>query len=120
MISRLLLGCGESGDGKNLSPQYCSKLLFALSGFVRNNVTIQAAADEQGMFDWLLDVGVKHSNTNVAKKALGILDIILIQNPALRFLDGLAARQEVLTSTLLLGVKGGQSGDADLAEKALG
>merc|ERR1712232_1081898 len=49
MVSRLLLGCGES-DGSH-SPQYCNKLLFALSGLVRNNATIQAAADKQGLFD---------------------------------------------------------------------
>jgi len=102
--------------GQLQGPLYCGKLLFALSGLVRNNATIQETADSLGLFDWLVDVGIGNANAGVAKKALGLLDTALAQSPGLRFLDGLMPRRDAIEMTLL---KAMQGHDEDLAEKGL-
>jgi len=114
-------GVGDIRD-RRASPEYCGKLLFTLSGLVRNDAATQAAADDLGLFDWLLDVGARHEYAAVAKKALSLLDIVLAQNPALPFLDRvLDARQDVVALALIARVQGAGGGnpDMDAVEKVL-
>jgi hypothetical protein len=120
---RSLLGrlsvCGSSSvDSAGID--YCGKLLFAISGLVKNNATIQSDADSQGLFDWLSDVGIQHSSPAVTKKSLGLLDIALSQHPDLSFLERLSTRQGAVADSLLLSVRAGlASSDTDSTEKAL-
>lgn len=109
-------GCAEEPDGTVGHFDFCNKLLFALSALVRNNETIQQAADELGVFDWMADYGLHHSSAKVSKKAMGILDIVVAQNPKLSFLDRLPSRQEAMGASLLKSIKGT---DVDAVEKAL-
>merc|ERR1712151_1031524 len=122
LYARLPL-CDSKVVGANVAPQYCGKLLFALSALVKNQPSIQTAADRLGVFDMLLTVMTHHS-TAVVKKALGILDTVLAQNPELPFLDTLAARQGAIGKdlitlvsgvTLRVGDGGNEGGDVDLA-----
>lgn len=100
--------------------EYCGKLLYAISGLVKNNGTIQAAADSQGLFDWLLDAGLPHRSTPIVKKAMALLDIALSQTPNLQFLDGLPSKQDGLADVFLSHIRDPTSlSDIDLAEKAL-
>merc|ERR1719218_520077 len=75
LLQRLPLCAGPSQKPADMKDppagdEYCSKLLFAISGLVKNNQTIQASADTHGLFDWLLDFGISHSSASIAKKSL--------------------------------------------------
>eukprot|EP00746_Dinoflagellata_sp_MGD_P036793 gnl/MRDRNA2_/MRDRNA2_18837_c0_seq1.p1 gnl/MRDRNA2_/MRDRNA2_18837_c0~~gnl/MRDRNA2_/MRDRNA2_18837_c0_seq1.p1 ORF type:complete len:386 (-),score=73.53 gnl/MRDRNA2_/MRDRNA2_18837_c0_seq1:75-1232(-) len=96
--------------------EFCNKLLFALSALMRNNDTIQHTADELGVLDWMADKGLQHASAKVSKKAMGILDIIVAQNPKLTFLDRLISRQDAMGASLLKSIRGT---DVDAVEKAL-
>lgn len=101
--------------------EYCSKLLFVLSGLVRNDATIQVAADESGLFDWLIDVGIRHSSPLVVKKVLGFLDTVLAQTPDLPFLANISARQDSIASALLSHMHAAKAlaSSIDIIEKVL-
>jgi len=101
--------------------QYCGKLLFAVSGLVKNNATVQATADSLGVFDWLLQVGIRQESAAIKKKSLGILDTVLAQNPDTPVLEKVPAHQEEIAASLLLLIHDGKSSDvdADMIEKAL-
>jgi hypothetical protein len=112
-------GCSltaQDSDGIADRYEFCNKLLFALSALVRNNETIQHTADELGIFDWMADNGIQHTSAKVSKKAMGILDIVVAQNPKLPFMDRLISRQETMGASLLKSVRGT---DVDAVEKAL-
>lgn len=94
---------------------FCGKLIYAVSGFVRNSGQIQADADRLGLFAWLLMSGVSHSSAAIAKKALALLDSVLAQTE-LRILDDLPSQQGAVGASLLGRI---QEGDPDMAEKAL-
>jgi len=102
---------------------FCGKLLYTLSGLVKNNQTIQRAANHIGLFDWILRVGVPHSSLATAKKSMALLDTVLAQNPELPFLANVPAALQAEVATALLGhVRGLASlgaGDLDAAEKSL-
>merc|ERR1712054_54476 len=67
-----------------------------------------------------LDVGAKHSNTAMVKKALALLDTVLGQNSGLAFLDKLPGKRDDAAANLLALVQGEASGlDLDTSEKAL-
>lgn len=112
----LLPKCARSDGG---GAGFCAKLIFALSGLVRNDAAIQAAADGLGLFGWLLDAGVVHPEVAVAKKAMGLVETVLAQSPELPFLDTLAARRSALEAALLPRVAGAGT-DVDVGEKVLG
>ncbi|CAJ1462334.1 unnamed protein product [Effrenium voratum] len=103
-------------DGSSVGGPYCAKLLFCLSGLLQNAAVLQAQADQLGVTDWMMDVGVKHPAPAVVKKALGYLDTVLAQSPQLPFLDRLPGKRDVVTASLLGLVK---DPDVDLSEKAL-
>jgi hypothetical protein len=105
----------EEMPNEVVGQSFCSKLVFAVSGLVRNNETIQAVADEEGLFEWLIDHGLQHTSAAIAKKSLGLLDIVLSQNSNLHFLEDLSAKQDVVASVLLAHIRGA---DTDTAEKA--
>uniref|UniRef100_A0A7S1S7C8 Nucleotide exchange factor Fes1 domain-containing protein n=1 Tax=Alexandrium catenella TaxID=2925 RepID=A0A7S1S7C8_ALECA len=117
----------RGGDGRasereeDEDPQYCGKLIFTLSGLIKNNATTQAAADRLGVVGWLFRDGIRHSSTSMAKKSLGLLETVLAQSPELPIVDALPEQRDELSEALLAGVRGGPSGEADLdlAEKAL-
>lgn len=112
-------GCSlavQEGDANANGFEFCNKLLFALSALMRNNETIQNTADELGILDWMADKGLQHASAKVSKKAMGILDIIVAQNPKLPFLDRLISRQDAMGDSLLKSVRGT---DVDAVEKAL-
>ncbi|CAJ1462333.1 unnamed protein product [Effrenium voratum] len=56
-------------DGSSVGGPYCAKLLFCLSGLLQNAAVLQAQADQLGVTDWMMDVGVKHPAPAVVKKA---------------------------------------------------
>eukprot|EP00440_Ansanella_granifera_P011401 gb/GFBE01012369.1/.p1 GENE.gb/GFBE01012369.1/~~gb/GFBE01012369.1/.p1 ORF type:complete len:378 (+),score=101.27 gb/GFBE01012369.1/:1-1134(+) len=120
-LAERLPDCGGAADSKAASAQFCGKLLFTLSGLVKNDAMLQAEADSLGVTDWLLDVGAHHAKPAIVKKALGSLDIILAQNSELAFLDRLPKKREAVSSMLLARVKGADGADLDIdtAEKAL-
>jgi len=113
--------CGKSPSPGSEGVEWCGKLLFAISSLVKNSNEVQVAADRLGLMDWLVDVGMQYSSTNMVKKALSLLDIILAQSPALPFLDRVTARQDDMGNVLISQVQQGADGksDTDLAEKAL-
>lgn len=100
------------------SSEYCTKLLFAISGLIKNNETLQATADDQGLFDWLLDIGISHHLPSIVKKSLGLLEIALSQSPDLGFLGRLPAKQDAVATSLLAHLEPLNS-DIDAADKAL-
>jgi len=115
---------GRLQDCNCLSPevceagaQYCGKLLFCLSGFLRNSPPLQAEADQLGVTTWMMKVGLAHPAPAIVKKALGYLDTVFAQSPELPFLDSLvdAKSDATLTSILTLVT----SADLDTCEKAL-
>jgi hypothetical protein len=119
LIGRLAL-CTRSESGTNSGDEYCSKLIFALSGLVKNNGTIQTAADTQGLFMWLVDEGIAHTSLGIVKKSLALLDIALSQNPNLNFLRSLPAKQDKVAASLLACIDSKTSDiDTDAVEKAL-
>jgi hypothetical protein len=119
LLGRLPL-CDPSKVEEAAGSEYCTKLLYALSGLVKNNQTYQAAADTQGLFEWLLDIGIRHPTRGIAKKSMGLLDIAFSQSPKLEVLNTLTAKQNVLAASLLAQIHSEQSSpDADAAEKAL-
>mmetsp|Transcript_124844 Transcript_124844/g.243004 ORF Transcript_124844/g.243004 Transcript_124844/m.243004 type:complete len:423 (-) Transcript_124844:32-1300(-) len=99
----------------------CKKLLFALSGLIRNNETTQAAAAVHGVFDWLLQKGIGHHSVGIAKKSMATLETVLAQNQEPALLDDAQQHHESLAKTLLgtLGDNGNGKLDFDLAEKGL-
>lgn len=112
--------CG--GGDASRSKQYCGKLVFAVSGLVKNNASIQADASSLGIFDWLLDHGSGHPALPVAKKCMGLLETVLAQNPEVPFLSSLSGKRDALTEVLLTHVRGesgAEESDTDTAEKAL-
>lgn len=118
LLDRLPLCTGASMEPQ-VSNEYCGKLIFAISGLVKNNATIQTDADTKGLFTWLLDKGIAHPSRGIAKKSTGLLDIALSQNPNLSFLNSLPARQDAVAKSLLAHLHGGPDFDIDVAEKAL-
>lgn len=94
---------------------YCGKLIFAISALVRNNETIQGIADREGLFDWLIQHGLQHTSVAIAKKALGLLDIVLSQNAKLNFIGDVSAKRDIVADALLAHIRGR---DTDTAEKA--
>jgi len=118
LLDRLPLCTGDNIE-QVASNEYCGKLIFAISGLVKNNATIQADADAQGLFSWLLDKGIAHPSRGIVKKSAGLLDIALSQSPNLPFLNSLPARQDAVAKSLLAQLHGGTDFDIDAAEKAL-
>jgi len=116
LLGSLPLCTGSKANEEAAGHEYCGKLLFAISGLVKNNQTIQASADSQGLFDWLLDKGMEHPHLGIVKKSLALLDITLSQSPNLQFLSSLPAKQDVASTSLLAHIAGS---DMDAAEKAL-
>lgn len=113
---------GASSSDVEASPQFCGKLLFTMSGLLKNEASLQEEADKLGVFDWMLDVGAKHSKPAIAKKAVALLDTVLAQNSALPLLDRLGAKREAVAATCLALVSGSSSAgelDTDTSEKAL-
>jgi len=108
-------GSGVDEFEEAVGEGYCGKLLFAISALVRNNETIQAIADKEGLFDWLVDHGLQHPAAPVAKKALALLDIVLSQNANLHFLEDLFAKRNAVADALLAHIR---ESDTDAAEKA--
>lgn len=100
---------------------YCAKLLFALSGLIKNNQTIQTAANTFGVFEWLFDEGIQHTSLPVAKKSLGLLDTVLSQNADSMFLDNFRARRDAVAEAIFKHIRGvvTDETDMDAAEKAL-
>jgi len=119
LIGRLPL-CQVATEGPLPEPvetfEYCGKLVFAISGLVRNNATTLASADKLGLFDWLLDVGMRHVVPSVAKKALGLLDTALAQKPDLPILERMGTRQVSLTEEVLKRLQD-TAWDVDLVDK---
>eukprot|EP00913_Durusdinium_trenchii_P003825 g3542.t1 len=83
---------GRLQDCNCLSPevceagaQYCGKLLFCLSGFLRNSPPLQAEADQLGVTTWMMKVGLAHPAPAIVKKALGYLDTVFAQSPEAQF-----------------------------------
>lgn len=113
---------GEAGAPKE-GAQVCGKLLYVLSGLVKNNGTIQADAGRLGVFDWLLGPGAAHGSLAVAKKSMGLLETVLAQSPELPFLAGAPAEGQASAAAALLahvrGATGAEEGDTDVPEKAL-
>lgn len=93
---------------------YCTKLFFAVSALVKNRPEIQMAADRLDVFGELSESLLHYTPMAVTKKALGILETVLAQNPELPFLDRLAARQEEFGDALVGYVHGGQIGGVNL------
>eukprot|EP00927_Polykrikos_kofoidii_P062581 TRINITY_DN57398_c0_g1_i1.p1 TRINITY_DN57398_c0_g1~~TRINITY_DN57398_c0_g1_i1.p1 ORF type:complete len:396 (-),score=89.21 TRINITY_DN57398_c0_g1_i1:158-1345(-) len=121
-LTALLPRCdGKQDTAGSTVTAFCVKLVFALSGLVRNNAQLQASADELGLFDWLLDVGVPSSKGTVAHKSIGLLETVLGQSPNLPFMDGLLSRQDAVGASLVAHIRGvgNGSGSTDGAEKAL-
>jgi len=120
LVSRLSLcpGGDRAETERTEGSEYCSKLLFAISGLVRNNASSWAVSDGLGLFNWLIDVGVSHENLGLAKKALALLDIALAQNPDLPFLDLLVDKQAAFAATLLQRLRR-NSEDLDVTDKVL-
>lgn len=126
-LAESLARCGDSsaaGASTPETPQYCGKLLYAISGLIKNDVALQAAADGHGVSAWLLDVGIAHSNLAVAKKAISLLETVLAQSPESAILERIMDRQGPVASALLEHTRGrardGADGfDIDAAEKAL-
>lgn len=114
---------GRGGAGEEAQDAlYCGKLLFAISGLLKNDASTQAKANSLGVFDWLITAGTCHSSLPVAKKSLGLLDIVLAQNPGLPFLAGLPGPEKTLARALLAHVRGetgAEESDTEAAEKAL-
>jgi len=103
------------------APAYCAKLLYALSGLIKNNETIQNAAGAAGVFDWLIGVGIRHRSLPVSKKSLGILETTLAQNPEPGLLESFQTQRGDVAAALLARVRGAGTDEADLdtVEKAL-
>jgi len=121
LLGRLPL-CSATGDKLEdpVGSEYCVKLIFAISGLVKNNETIQAAADAQGLFDWLLSEGIPHPTPGIAKKSMALLDIALSQSPDLQVLNSLPSKQNAVAKSLLAHIHTEHSSaDTDAAEKAL-
>mmetsp|Transcript_41654 Transcript_41654/g.109984 ORF Transcript_41654/g.109984 Transcript_41654/m.109984 type:complete len:397 (+) Transcript_41654:181-1371(+) len=128
-LAESLLQCSDgSGAGApSDTAQYCGKLLYVISGLIKNDAALQAAADGFGVLVWLLDVGMVHGNLAVAKKALSLLETVLAQSPETPVLERLPARRVPVARVLLEHIGGRASdGDADsfdfdidAAEKAL-
>lgn len=116
-------GNGSAGwqEEEGEESEICGKLLFAISGLMRNNVSAQASALELGVFDWLFQVGIRHPSVAVVKKSLATLDTVLAQNPDGAFLSASLPREDVLAQALLGCVRGADARelDLDLVEKAL-
>jgi len=99
----------------------CSKLLFALSSLIRNNVTTQAAAAVHGVFDWLLQDGIRHHSVGITKKSMAMLDTVLAQNPDPALLGDLQQHRGSMGNAILGALSDHTKGalDFDLAEKGL-
>mmetsp|Transcript_60015 Transcript_60015/g.140256 ORF Transcript_60015/g.140256 Transcript_60015/m.140256 type:complete len:370 (+) Transcript_60015:61-1170(+) len=117
LAAQLQLCRGAEAEGP--SPPYCAKLLFALSGLLKNAPYLQLAADGLGVSDWMIQVGAEYPSAAVVKKALGYLDILLAQNPEVPFLDRAAETSQAVVATLLKLVAGSDTLDVDASEKAL-
>jgi hypothetical protein len=113
-LANLLPRC--TGPDPTEGRQFCGKLLFAISGVIRNDAELQMEADQLGVFKWLIDVGVHDPSIAIAKKALSMVDICLAQNMDLKILDLLPQRRDAFGAVLLRHVR---SEDMDAAEKAL-
>jgi len=116
-ILALLPKCSQSGEE---GPAYCGKLLFAISALVRNDVEIQESASDKGLFQWLVREGLMSKSVGNVKKAMGILETVIGQNPNLPFIGALVDDQQLqdgLASSLLDYVR--DSSDVDAPEKAL-
>lgn len=113
---------GRQADPLDGAP-FCGKLLFAMSGLVKNNATIQAEASALGVFDWLLGPGTAHPALAVAKKSMGLLETVLAQSPDLPFLSAVGSDRQAMAADALLahvrGATGAEESDIDPAEKAL-
>jgi len=103
-------------NGQAASAQFCGKLLFCLSGLLKNSPVLQAIADQQGVTQWMMEVGIKHPASPIVKKALGFIDIVLAQSPQLPFIESLAETRDATASSILGLV---ESTDVDTAEKAI-
>lgn len=111
--------CHGASSETGASPQFCGKLLFTMSGLLKNEASLQQEADKLGVFDWMLDVGAKHSKPAIVKKAVGLLDTVLAQNSELPLMDRLGAKREAVAATCLALVGGSGDWDTDTSEKAL-
>ena len=111
-LAERLQQCGGDAAGA----QYCGKLLFCLSGLLKNSAMLQAIADQHGVMQWMMEVGIKHPAPGVVKKALGFLDTIFAQSPQLPFLETLAETRDAMAASVLRLV---ESPDADTSEKAI-
>jgi len=114
-------GNGDSKSPEDASPQFCGKLLFTISGLVKNEADLQAEADTLGIIDWMLDVGARHPSLAVARKALALVETVLAQNSMPESMNRLPMHRAALASVLLGRVRGAVPGDfdIDLSEKAL-
>lgn len=101
--------------GGQTSAQFCGKLLFCLSGLLKNSPVLQAIADQHGVTEWMMEVGIKHPAAAVVKKALGFLDTVFAQSPQLPFLETLTDTRDA-TAASVLGLV--ESPDVDTSEKA--
>lgn len=102
--------------GGQTSAQFCGKLLFCLSGLLKNSPVLQAIADQHGVTEWMMEVGIKHPAAAVVKKALGFLDTVFAQSPQLPFLETLTDTRDA-TAASVLGLV--ESPDVDTSEKAI-
>jgi len=114
-------------DARQGKPQegtlVCIKLLFALSGLLKNDLPIQAEASRLGILNWLLGPGLLHPSMSVAKKSMGLLETILAQNPEIQFTPALTSADIATASKALLDHLQGRSDDQpldlDVADSAL-
>jgi len=120
-LANHLQRCQRGGSSRSLedaSTQFCGKLLFAISGLMKNDIELQAEADDLGILDWMVDAGASHPSAAIAKKALALLETVLAQSSSLPILDRLPKKRDV-ASTLIARVRGAPDFDVDLSEKAL-
>jgi len=120
-LTNHLQRCHRGGSSRSLedaSTQFCGKLLFAISGLVKNDIELQAEADDLGVLDWMVDAGAAHPSAAIAKKALALLETCLAQSSSLPILDRLPKKRDI-ASTLIARVRGASDFDVDLSEKAL-
>jgi len=120
-LATRLQNCSSTTASSIEHEKLCNKLLFALSGLIRNNETTQAAAAIHGVFDWLLQEGIRHRAAAITKKSMAMLDTVLAQNQDPALLGDVQQHQLSLAKALLgtLGDPTTGNLDIDLAEKGL-
>jgi len=114
-LAELLPSCNATTVEDKDASLYCAKLLFALSSASRGNAEATASCDQSGFYNWLLEKGVSHPVTPIAKKALAALQDTL-HSEDLRLADRIAIQQDAYKGILVQHIN---SGDVDMAEKSL-